>query len=101
MFERLERAIKLEISKANILRDGELKIELQVCEERSKVIWVVPTPTGQVDKIILVDKFESIDIISKYVPKFLGLTGSVNTEIALVVLILSSLILVELHLFET
>ena len=93
--------IKLEVSKTDILRDGELKIELQVGEERSKVVGVIPTPAGEVDKVILVNKFESIDIVSKYVPKLLGLTGSVDAEITLVVLILSSLILVELHLFET
>ena len=44
MFKRLERVIKLEVSKTDILRDGELKIELQVGEERSKVVGVIPTP---------------------------------------------------------
>lgn len=101
MFERLERVIKLEVSKTDILRDGELKIELQVSEERSKVVRVIPTPAGEVYKIILVNEFESIDIVCKYIPKLLGLTGSVNAEITLVVLILSSLILVDLHLLQT
>ncbi len=44
------------------------EIVLDVCEQRSEIIGVIPAPAGQAVEIVLIDKLETIDIVRKDVP---------------------------------
>lgn len=65
MLEGLKWLIKLKRRKGLSLSDKLPEIILNISKKRSKVIGVVPAPTGQILEIILIDKFQAIYIVGK------------------------------------
>lgn len=76
-------------------------IVLDICEQRSKVVRVIPAPTSQIVEIVLVNKLQTIDVIGENVPEISYLVVDVDLEVAVVVVGFPSQILVNIHLFES
>ena len=75
-------------------------IVLDVREQRSEVVGVIPTPTCQIVEIVLKDKLEAIYVVGENVPEISHLVVDVDLEVAGVVVGFSRQILVHIHLFQ-
>jgi len=61
------------------------EVILDVSKKRSKVVWVIPAPTGQILEVVFIDKLESIDIIGEDIPELLSLRIGIDFEIVSIV----------------
>lgn len=101
LLKGFERFSLFEGSQRLSLGDQVPDIVLDVCEQRSKVVGVIPAPTSQIVEIVLIDKLEAIDVVGENVPEIAHLAVDVDLKVARIVVGFSRQILVHIHLFQS
>ena len=100
LLEWLKRLVFGELSQVLSLRDEVAEVVLKICQQRSKVVRIIPAPTGQVFEVVLINELQAIDVVGQNIPELFGLSVGIDLEVVVIVTELSRTVHVGVHLLQ-